>query len=48
MDFARSLALVAPETLLSVSGLILLLVAAWAGDKASRAISIAEIGRAHV
>jgi NADH-quinone oxidoreductase subunit N len=43
MDFARSLALVAPETLLSVSGLILLLVAAWAGDKASRAISIAAV-----
>ncbi len=43
MDFARSLWLVAPETLLSVSGLVLLLVAAWAGDKASRAISIAAV-----
>ncbi len=43
MDFARSLWLVAPETLLSVAGLILLLVAAWAGDKASRAISIAAV-----
>ena len=43
MDFVRSLALVAPEMLLSVSGLILLLVAAWAGDKASRAISIAAV-----
>ena len=43
MDFARSLALVAPETLLSVVGLILLLVAAWGGDKASRAISVAAV-----
>ena len=41
MDFVASLSLIAPEILLSVSGLILLLVAAWAGDKASSAISIA-------
>jgi len=40
MDFAASLNLVLPEILLSVSGLVLLLVAAWGGDKASRAISI--------
>ena len=40
MDFAASLALIAPEILLSVSGLVLLLAAAWAGDKASRAISV--------
>jgi len=40
MDFAASLWLIAPELLLSVSGLILLLVAAWAGDKASSTISI--------
>ncbi|MDB5724689.1 MAG: NADH-quinone oxidoreductase subunit [Novosphingobium sp.] len=43
MDWSHSLWLVAPEELLSVSGLILLLVAAWVGDKASRAISIAAV-----
>lgn len=43
MDFAASLRLVAPEIVLSVSGLVLLLVAAWAGDKSSRAISIAAV-----
>ena len=43
MDWSTSLRLVAPETLLSISGLVLLLVAAWAGDKASRAISIAAV-----
>ncbi|HSG32916.1 MAG TPA: NADH-quinone oxidoreductase subunit NuoN [Sphingomonadaceae bacterium] len=41
MDFATSLGLIAPEILLSLSGLALLLAAAWLGDKASRAISIA-------
>jgi NADH-quinone oxidoreductase subunit N len=41
MDYSHSLTLILPEILLSVSGLVLLLVAAWAGDKASRAISIA-------
>ncbi len=40
MDFAASLSLIAPEIILSVSGLVLLLVAAWVGDKASSAISI--------
>lgn len=39
MDFATSLALIAPEITLSVSGLVLLLVAAWMGDKASQLIS---------
>ncbi len=39
MDWAASLELVAPETLLSISGLILLLVAAWAGDTYSRGIT---------
>lgn len=56
MDIARSLALTAPEVLISISGLVLLLIAAWGGDKASRLISIlavavlaaCEIGRAHV
>jgi NADH-quinone oxidoreductase subunit N len=42
MDFAASLSLIAPEVLLSVSGLVLLLVAAWAGDKSSSAISVAS------
>jgi NADH-quinone oxidoreductase subunit N len=40
MDFAASLALIAPEIVLSVSGLVLLLVAAWAGDRASRLVSV--------
>ena len=43
MDLSHSLRLVAPETLLSVAGLLLLLVAAWAGDKASRLISILAV-----
>ncbi|HEX9805677.1 MAG TPA: NADH-quinone oxidoreductase subunit NuoN [Alteraurantiacibacter sp.] len=42
MDFAASLTLIAPEVLLSISGLVLLLVAAWAGDKSSSAISVAS------
>ena len=40
MDLLHSLWLVAPEEVLSLSGLALLLVAAWGGDKASRLISI--------
>jgi len=43
MDWSHSLRLVAPETLLSIAGLLLLLVAAWAGDKAARAISILAV-----
>jgi NADH-quinone oxidoreductase subunit N len=43
MDLATSLRLVAPEELLSVVGLVLLLVCAWGGDKASRAISVASV-----
>ena len=43
MDWGHSLRLVAPEELLSIAGLVLLLVAAWAGDKAARAISIASV-----
>ncbi|MCC6828994.1 MAG: NADH-quinone oxidoreductase subunit NuoN [Novosphingobium sp.] len=43
MDLSHSLRLIAAEELLSVSGLILLLASAWAGDKASRAISIAAV-----
>jgi NADH-quinone oxidoreductase subunit N len=40
MDFAGSLALILPEIVLSVSGLVLLLVAAWAGDKSSNLITV--------
>jgi NADH-quinone oxidoreductase subunit N len=43
MDWSHALRLVAPEELLSVAGLVLLLVAAWAGDKASRAISVIAV-----
>ncbi|MBO9499612.1 MAG: NADH-quinone oxidoreductase subunit NuoN [Novosphingobium sp.] len=41
MDFAASLHLILPEEILSIAALVLLLVSAWAGDKASRAISVA-------
>jgi NADH-quinone oxidoreductase subunit N len=40
MDFAASLALIAPEIALSVSGLVLLLVAAWAGDRSANMVSV--------
>jgi NADH-quinone oxidoreductase subunit N len=43
MDWGHSLRLIGAEEILSVAGLILLLVAAWAGDKAARAISIASV-----
>ncbi len=43
MDWSHSLRLVAPETLLSVVSLILLLMAAWCGDKSSRLISILAV-----
>ncbi len=42
MTWMQSLSLAAPETLLSTYGLILLLVAAWAGNTASRAITWAS------
>ncbi len=41
MDYANSFALVLPEIVLALSGLLLLLVAAWGGDKAARLVSIA-------
>jgi NADH-quinone oxidoreductase subunit N len=44
MDFLASLRLVAPELVLSVSGLILLLAAAWSGTKAARAICVIAVG----
>jgi NADH-quinone oxidoreductase subunit N len=40
MDFAPPFALIRPELVLSLAGLVLLLVAAWGGDKAARAIAI--------
>ncbi|MFV0645454.1 MAG: NADH-quinone oxidoreductase subunit NuoN [Sphingomonadaceae bacterium] len=43
MDFVSSLALIAPELVLGVSGLVLLLVAAWGGDRASRAVNYLTI-----
>lgn len=43
MDYASSLALIAPEITLGVSGLILLLVAAWGGDKSARLVTYAAI-----
>ena len=33
MDFAASFALIAPELVLTGTGMILLLIAAWGGDK---------------
>ncbi|MEL1250180.1 NADH-quinone oxidoreductase subunit NuoN [Aurantiacibacter gilvus] len=41
MDLTASLGLVAPEIVLSLSGLVLLLLAAWGGDKGARVISVA-------
>ncbi|RPF70370.1 NADH-quinone oxidoreductase subunit NuoN [Aurantiacibacter spongiae] len=40
MDYGNSLSLVAPEIVLSLSGLVLLLIAAWGGEKSSRLVSI--------
>jgi NADH-quinone oxidoreductase subunit N len=44
MDLLQSLAITGPEVVLSLSGLALLMVAAWSGDSASRAISISAVG----
>jgi NADH-quinone oxidoreductase subunit N len=41
MDFASSLALISPELVLSLSGLVLLLVGAWGGDRTAGALSVA-------
>ena len=40
MDFSSSLGLIAPEIVLSLAGLALLMAAGWMGDRASRGISI--------
>ena len=38
MDYATSLSLIAPEIVLAVSGLVLLLIAAWGGDKSAKLV----------
>lgn len=43
MDLAHSLLLAAPHEVLSLAGLVLLLIAAWGGDKASRLISVLAV-----
>ncbi|MBW8783506.1 MAG: NADH-quinone oxidoreductase subunit NuoN [Novosphingobium sp.] len=43
MEWHHALNLLLPEELLSFAGLILLLVAGWAGDRAARAITIASV-----
>ncbi len=43
MDWGHWLRLAAPEEVLSLAGLVLLLAAAWYGDKASRAITYAAV-----
>ncbi|HZV08600.1 MAG TPA: NADH-quinone oxidoreductase subunit N, partial [Novosphingobium sp.] len=43
MSWIVSLNLVAAEEILSAAGLVLMLVAAWAGDKSARAISVAAV-----
>lgn len=42
MDLTTSLGLIIPELVLSFSGLILLLIAAWGGDEASKPVSVAS------
>ncbi|AKM09952.1 NADH-quinone oxidoreductase subunit NuoN [Croceicoccus naphthovorans] len=42
-DFSQSLQLIVAEEVLSVTGLVLLLAAAWMGEKGSRAISIIAV-----
>ena len=43
MDYGQSLLITLPEIILSIGGLVLLLVAAWSGAKATRAVSIAAV-----
>ena len=40
MELSASLGLIVPEIVLSLSGLVLLLIAAWTGDRSSRLVSI--------
>ena len=39
MDWSHSLRLTAPEILLSLSGLVMLIAAAWGGDRISRGLT---------
>lgn len=39
MDYATSFALIAPELVLTVAGLVLLLIAAWGGDKSAKPVT---------
>jgi NADH-quinone oxidoreductase subunit N len=41
MDYAASLALIAPEIILALTGMVLLVVGAWVGDRAANAITTA-------
>ena len=43
MDYATSLKLIAPEITLGLTGLVLVLVAAWGGDKSARLITYVAI-----
>lgn len=43
MDFAASFALVVPELILTAAGLVLLLVAAWGGDKLARPVTVLAV-----
>lgn len=43
MDYAFSLALTAPEIVLTLGGLILLLIAAWGGQKSARLVTILAV-----
>ena len=44
MDYAASLQMVLPEVILSLGSLVLLMIAAFAGDKATRAIGWLSVG----
>ncbi|WP_260922324.1 NADH-quinone oxidoreductase subunit NuoN [Novosphingobium sp. 9] len=43
MDWSHSLRLIAPEETLSIAGLVLLMIAAWGGDKAAKLISVLAV-----
>jgi NADH-quinone oxidoreductase subunit N len=43
MDWSQSLRLIAPEETLSIASLVLLLMAAWGGDKAAKLISVLAV-----
>ena len=43
MNYALWFQLASPEIVLSISGLVLLLIAAWGGNKASRLVSVLAV-----